>query len=120
MAKRRRKHPGHEAVAPLPDDETLQAQRDMFRRKFGSDPGPDDPVFVYHDAAGPRPMTEAEIDAAVMVAMHRAGARPELIHAYRRCRFLLTEERLPVSTEEERAAWMAAIDEYREYHARRN
>jgi hypothetical protein len=120
MAKRRTKRPQHPIVSCPLDAELLQAQRDTFRWKFGRDPGPDDPVLLRHDTAGLRAMTDAEIDAAVIAAMVRAGARPELIHAYRRCGFLLTEERLPMSTEEERAAWLAAIDEYREFHGRRN
>ena len=118
MAKRRTKRLEPGAVSLPPDHELWLAQRDAFRRKFGRDPGPDDPVFVRFDAAGLRPMTDAEIDAVVIATMVRAGARPEFVHAYRRCGFLMTEERLLVSTEDEKAAWMTAIDEYRQFQTR--
>ena len=99
--------------------EALQAQRDAFRQEFGRDPRPDDPVFFRRDAANPRPMTEAE-DDLIISAMERAGLSPAIIHAHRRCGFLLTEETLTVLTEDEKAAWLAAIEEYRQLHERRN
>jgi hypothetical protein len=95
--------PKHTAV-PFPSDHEIRRARQTFRWKLGRDPGPEDPTFILHDAAGRRLMTDAEIDAAVMVAMRRAGVHPAFIYAYHRCGFLLTEERLQASTEEERAS----------------
>jgi hypothetical protein len=94
MRPRSPKRPEHTAVPVPSDHEIRQAQRETFRWKFGRDPRPEDPTFIHHDPVGPRPMTDAEIDAAVMAAMRQAGIQPEFVYAYRRCGFLLTEERL--------------------------
>jgi SEC-C motif len=46
----------------------LEEQRKNFRRKFGRDPGPGDPIFFNPDADEPEPMTEEQMNniSAVM------------------------------------------------------
>lgn len=42
---------------PIPEDlcRALEGQRERLRKKFGRDPGPEDPVFFDPDAPAPRP-----------------------------------------------------------------
>jgi integrase len=116
MGKRKK---GRRLRLPPEAVDALQAQREAFRQKFGRDPGPDDPILLDPDAAEPRPMTEDRLTERMVRALERAGVRPEIIHAYRRCGFLPTEEMLPRLTDEELAAWEAAITEYRTLEGRR-
>jgi hypothetical protein len=111
MRHRSHKRPEHTAVPVQSDHEIRQARREHSRWKFGRDPGPEDPTFIHHDTVGPRLMTDAEIDAAAMATRRLAGIQRELIHAYHRCGFLLTEEP-QMSTAEAQAAWLTAIAEH--------
>lgn len=55
--------------------EALQEQLESFRRKFGRDPGPNDPIFFDPDADEPRPVDNMKMKAAMLRAAHKAGLR---------------------------------------------
>jgi hypothetical protein len=55
--------------------DALQKQLESFRRKFGRDPGPNDPVFFDPDADEPRPVDNMKVKAAMLEAAHKAGLR---------------------------------------------
>ena len=63
-------------------DKLLQEQQDAFRKKFGRDPGPDDPVFFDPDKDEPTQVSMDTAAAEVMATMKKTGTRPELIYAY--------------------------------------
>lgn len=42
--------------------EAVEGLRELFRKKFGRDPGPDDPLVFDPDADEPRPMPEKDLD----------------------------------------------------------
>lgn len=88
----------------------LKMQRKAFQRKFGRDPGPNDPVFFDPDADTPTPFPAGKMEAGVLAAMKSAGLAPELIYAYRKTGRLIMEgnDYPPAAVEE----WQAAIDEY--------
>ena len=64
----------------------LLQQQEAFRKKFGRDPGPGDPMFFDPDADEPTPMSmsDEEYDNEVLEAMRKAGAPPQFLHAYRK------------------------------------
>jgi len=64
----------------------LEKQQEAFRRKFGRDPGPDDPVFFDPDADTPQPLDADEVDRRIIDAMAKAEMDPSLtadIHSSR-------------------------------------
>lgn len=90
----------------------LKMMRKAFKRKFGRDPGPDDPVFFDPEAETPVPISQERMQADMLAAMKAAGLAPEPIYAYRKTGLLLMEEHqddYPPGAVED---WQAAIDEY--------
>ena len=92
----------------------LEEQRAAFRRKFGREPGPDDPVFFDPDADTPQPMDLEAVERESIMAMVKAGIDPAFIYASRKTGLIVTEENQHLLTEEDRQAWMDALAEYDE------
>ena len=74
------------ARAPSPERLAKAAIRDQlraFRKKFGRDPGPDDPVFFDPDAPGdqPVPISEEALRDGTLAAMKQAGTPPEIVQS---------------------------------------
>jgi integrase len=96
--------------------EVLEAQDQVFRERFGREPGPEDPMFLDPDADQPRVPTEAQkqeiIDAMHQVILN-AGIDPAFAYAFRKTGFLLAEENVKYMTPAELAEWNDAIEEYR-------
>jgi len=88
----------------------LLAQQEAFRKKFGRDPGPDDPVFFDPDSDQPTKISAVQIEAQMLEAMRKSGAPPQFIYAYQKTGLLLKEDS-PASPRD-RQAWEAAIEEY--------
>ena len=59
--------------------EILRQQLDAFRKKFGREPGPGDPVFFDPDAHEPTPTRDIQQD--VLAAMEKAKLPPEFAYA---------------------------------------
>jgi hypothetical protein len=59
--------PGGRTTVSIPPEvvEELRWQEDLFREKFGRDPGPGDPVFFDPDADEPRPLPDGSWDEAL-------------------------------------------------------
>ena len=93
-------------------DTELQKQLEAFRRKFGRDPGPNDPVFFDPDADTPQPISEEVLHRETPKALRLAGTPPQFIHAYAKTGYLLTAKTIKTVPPEARAEWDAAIDEY--------
>ena len=60
------------------------AQREAFRKKFGRDLGPGDPIFFDPDADEPTPMSPVWMEAEVLAAMRKAGVSPAISYAYKK------------------------------------
>jgi len=88
----------------------LLARREAFRKKFGRDPGPGDPVFFDPDADQPTKFSAVRIRAKMLEAMRKAGTPPHIIYAYEKTDLLLTKDS-PASPSD-RKAWNDAIDDY--------
>ncbi|MFD8705696.1 hypothetical protein ACFV1W_24330 [Kitasatospora sp. NPDC059648] len=85
--------PGHHDWPRPP--ELIRRRLDVFREKFGREPGPDDPLFFGPDADEPRPMPEERIttmlDEVADIA-EQAGIDPAFIHAWRDLGYVVTED----------------------------
>ncbi len=90
----------------------LQKQLEAFRRKFGRDPGPNDPVFFDPEADTPKPISAEVLHRETLKALRMAGTPPQFIHAYAKTGYLLTVRNVNSVPPEARAEWDAAIDEY--------
>lgn len=102
---------------PLNDGamEAFEMQRQAFIEKFGREPEGDDPIFFDPDQDTPQPMSMAMMDEMqdmMVEVMMKSGIRPEIIYAYKRTGFLLTEENYHLATPEDLAEWESAIDEF--------
>jgi hypothetical protein len=88
----------------------LEHQRRRFIEQYGREPGPQDPIFF------DTPPVE-QIEFQMIQAMKKAGGDPAFIHAYEKTGGLLvTEENKHLISDEDLAAWQAAIDEYEANH----
>ena len=91
-------------------DDLMRQQKATFHRKFGRDPGPDDPVFFDPDKDEPTPLDLEQAFADLPNQMRLAGIRPELIYAYEKTGLILMEgEEYPESIKDE---YQAAMREY--------
>src|SRR5262245_44030235 len=99
------------------DAETMELvgrQRDRFRRRFGRDPGPDDPIFFDPNSPGsdPVPITEERINQEIRRAFVAAGTPPEVVYASEKTGFFPSVEGYKRMGPEDHAEWDAAIAEY--------
>ena len=63
--------------------EILERQCEAFRKKFGREPGPDDPLFFDPRADHPRPIELSSIDfERIMLEVARAENLPAAVIAY--------------------------------------
>jgi hypothetical protein len=92
----------------------LLAQQEAFRKKFGRDPGPGDPVFFDPTADEPTPLTKSdqEIENEVLEAMRKAGAPPQILYAYRKTGLIGVKGKMENWPADSRKAWDNAVNEY--------
>jgi hypothetical protein len=95
----------------------VREQLEAFRRKFGREPGPGDPLFFDPDAEVPRRISLVKFDAEVTQGMEKAGLPPQFIYAYRKTGRVVTELNMKNLSKLEIEEWNAAVDEYFESHA---
>ena len=99
------------------NEETHQAmleQREAFIKKFGRQPGPDDPVFFDPDADTPQPFNSDTYARELAEAMAAAGIDPALIYAAKKTGLLVTEDNRHLIPDEAMEEWAAALREYKE------
>lgn len=68
--------------------------------------------------SAPVPISESEVDEAMLLVLREANVRPEIIYAYQKTGRLVTEENAKLLGEHELAEWNGAVDEYRRRHGR--
>lgn len=96
-------------------DKILKKQLRAFRKKFGRDPGPNDPVFFDPNADTPQPIPQAEIDATMREVAQFLP--PHIAYAYLKTGgMLVTESNMHLWSDEDMAEWNAVIDEYFRLH----
>ena len=93
-------------------DAIIRQQLRDFRKKFGRDPRPNEPIFFDPDGDTPTPISQAKFDQELLTAMHKSGAPPQFIYAFKKTGHLVTEGTRAILPPEDVAEWEAAIDEY--------
>ena len=94
----------------------LDEQKERFRKKFGRDPRPEDPIIWDENASEPTPAAIDDIHQTILHALTAAGSPPEFIHAFNRTGRLVTEDNIQYLTEDEIQEWTNAVKEYRRLH----
>lgn len=93
----------------------IERQLTAFRKKFGRDPEPIDPIFFDTDSDEPRPIsqeTQDEYERGIVEAMATAGIDPALIYAFKKTGRIVTATNKRLLSEQEMAEWEEAIDEF--------
>ena len=93
----------------------LRKQLKAFRKKFGRDPNPDEPIFFDPSKDVPTHMSpegEAAIEAAVLAYLQSLNLGPEYIYAYRKTGLSGVPGRMDLWPEESVREWEAAVAEY--------
>ena len=96
-----------EAAKPL-----LKKQIALFRKKFGREPEPDEPLFFDPVAAVPRRLQLEPTEAVIVRAMKEANIHPRLIYAFEKTGRLLSASTLKKLPKADQAEWHAALAEY--------
>jgi hypothetical protein len=114
MPKSRRRKRNKATVLRVPPAamEMLGAQREAFRKKFGRDPGPDDPIFFDPDADQPTPISSVQVEAEVLAAMQKAGVSPAFAYAYKKTGLIGVEGLMEAWPAAQRKEWEEAVKEY--------
>jgi hypothetical protein len=74
-----RKRKSRKVKLPLLAIEMLKEQRAAFIRKFGREPGKNDPVFFDPDADAPKKLDPDAVQAEILEAMSKAGTPPQIV-----------------------------------------
>lgn len=98
------------AKVPPRVQQLLAKQIEKFRKKFGRDPGPDDPLFFDPREAEPMPLPD--VGHHILEAMSKANLPPEFVYAFRRTGLLGLRKDKSAWDPADIAEWNAAIDEY--------
>lgn len=90
----------------------IEGQQEAFRKKFGRDMGPGDPLFFDPDCDEPTPLSPIKLQAEVLKALAKSGAPPEWAYAYRKTGRMGFGDKSnwPRAARRE---WEEAIEEYR-------
>jgi hypothetical protein len=83
-SRRRKRTKSTVLKIPPPAMDVLRSQREAFRRKFGRDMGPGDPIFFDPDVDEPTPMSSVRMEADVLEAMRKAGLPSAFAYAYKK------------------------------------
>ena len=96
--------------------EVIERQLDAFRKKFGREPGPEDPIFFDPDAETPQEYPEHKFQRdwnELMDEATRSGAiRPELAYAAKKTGFIVTEANKEKLSKQQLEEWDNAVQEY--------
>jgi hypothetical protein len=92
--------------------EAFKQQREEFRKKFGRDPKPDEPIFFDPDSDEPVQISGLRMEADIIAALNKAGAPPELAYAYKKTGLLSLGGDMSRWPKDRIKEWQAAVDEY--------
>jgi len=108
---------GDTKTVPL-DSRTAEAiakQKQLFREKFGREPGSEDPLFFDLDASTPQfPSDDSQEKTwkALLQAAVDSGMPPAIVYAMNKTGRIVTEENSQFLTDAELQEWNDAVDEY--------
>jgi hypothetical protein len=95
--------------------EAIAQQQQLFREKFGREPGPEDPLFFDPDSAVPEFLSAESQEKtwrALVQAAGESGMDPALVYAMNKTSRIVTKENVRFLTEADIQEWNDAVDEY--------
>lgn len=92
-----------------------QEYLDDFRKRFGRDPEPGDPICYDEDESVPTPISKEKGHAMLLDLFRSQGEPADRLYAYEQTGYWITEENKHRVSEEMLRAWNAAIREYHEF-----
>jgi len=121
MAKRKKRPAKRRAVRLPPEARAIvDRRRTRFKEEFGRDPQGNEPVFFDAAADESEPADAGAVLAALITAMKKAKVNPAKIHAVRRIGRIITRDNWRLLSPQDRAAWQAALEEYKALWKQRN
>jgi hypothetical protein len=115
MASKRRRSPRDQF-----DAKGLMAIRLAFAHKFGRLPKGDDPVFFDPHGDRPYPLPSNGTQRLLLEAMLESGTAPEIVYAFCRTGFAVSNDARKVLPPEQVSRWDMAIKEYLAFEAKAN
>lgn len=103
---------------PLDDEsrKIIEHQLEAFRKKFGREPGPEDPIFFDPDADIPKPYDLERFrknwNELMDEAVRNDAIPPELAYAAKKTGFIVTETNKDKLTRQQLKEWDDAVQEY--------
>jgi len=98
--------------------QTVEELRSRFRKKFGRDPSPQDPLFFDPQAAEPVPISREALNEMwerLADSLFQAGhITADAAHAMKKTGLLVSDRTAQQLTDAERNAWQAALYEYKQ------
>jgi len=95
--------------------EAIAQQQQLFREKFGREPGPEDPLFFDPDSAVPEFLSAESQEKtwrALVQAAGESGMDPALVYAMNKTGRIVTKENMRFLTDADIQEWNDAVDEY--------
>jgi hypothetical protein len=95
--------------------EAIAKQKQLFREKFGREPGPEDPLFFDPDASTPQfPSDDSQEKTwkILLQAAAESGMPPAIVYAMNKTGRIVTEDNSQFLTDAELQEWNDAVDEY--------
>lgn len=83
-----------------------------FAHKFGRLPRGDDPVFFDPKADNPRSLHSSSAERLLLEAMLENGTAPQIVYAYCRTGFTVSDKNRSAQPQERLSQWDTAISEY--------
>jgi hypothetical protein len=95
--------------------EAITEQQQLFREKFGREPGPDDPLFFNPESAVAEFLSvesQEETWRTLVQAAGESGVDPALVYAMNKTGRIVTEQNMRFLTDADLQEWNDAVDEY--------
>jgi len=97
-------------------NDMMERQLQAFRKKFGRDPGPTDPIFFDPDKDQPEPYDQAKFHRQVLDVMKAADLPGHLVYAWEKTGLMVTEDNRVLLSKKDLREWDEAIEEYWRLH----
>ena len=97
----------------------VKEQRREFVKKFGREPGPDDPLLFDPHQDTPQPLsgsTIIEYEKKIVEEMTKAGMQPGFVHAFKVTGRVMSEDGYNSLDKDDQLEWMNAFNEGQEIH----
>jgi hypothetical protein len=95
--------------------EAITTQKQLFREKFGREPGPEDPLFFDPSASTPQFLSDDSQEKTWKILLQAAaesGMPPAIVYAMHKTGRIVTEDNSQFLTDAELQEWNDAVDEY--------